>query len=129
MSTLRAELVLRRLRRGAGAAGDSAELAAGAVQGVDGLETYVARYLPQVVLAVVVPVAVLCWSAAVDLTSALIMALTLPVIPVFMALIGRTGTGQLPGPCRAVGLVPRRHPGPADPAGLQPGSRSGGRHP
>ena len=90
MSTLRAELVLRRLRRGAGAAGDSAELAAGAVQGVDGLETYVARYLPQVVLAVVVPVAVLCWSAAVDLTSALIMALTLPVIPVFMALIGRS---------------------------------------
>ena len=38
----------------------------------------------------VVPVAVLGWSAAVDLTSALIMAVTLPVIPVFMALIGRS---------------------------------------
>jgi thiol reductant ABC exporter CydD subunit len=91
MSALRAELVGRRLRPGAGRAGrgDSAELAAAAVQGVDGLETYFARYLPQVVLAVVVPVAVLCWSAAVDLTSALIMAVTLPVIPVFMSLIGR----------------------------------------
>ena len=92
MSALRAELVDRRLRPGAGqpGGGGSAELAAGAVQGVDGLETYFARYLPQVVLAVVVPVAVLGWSAAVDLTSALIMAVTLPVIPVFMALIGRS---------------------------------------
>jgi thiol reductant ABC exporter CydD subunit len=92
MSALRAELVARRLRPGAGRPGrpDSAELAAGAVQGVDGLETYFARYLPQVVLAVAVPVAVLGWSAAVDLTSALIMAVTLPVIPLFMALIGRS---------------------------------------
>jgi len=91
MSALRAELVERRLRPGAAAPGrgDSAQLAAGAVQGVDGLETYFARYLPQVALAVVVPAAVLCWSAAVDLTSALIMAVTLPVIPVFMSLIGR----------------------------------------
>jgi thiol reductant ABC exporter CydD subunit len=92
MSALRVELVARRLRPGAGQPGraDSAELAAGAVQGVDGLETYFARYLPQAVLAVVVPVVVLCWSAAVDLASALIMAVTLPVIPVFMALIGRS---------------------------------------
>jgi ATP-binding cassette, subfamily C, bacterial CydD len=91
LSALRTELVARRLRPGAGEPGraDSAELAAGAVQGLDGLETYFARYLPQVVLAVVVPVAVLCWSAAVDLTSALIMAVTLPVIPLFMSLIGR----------------------------------------
>ena len=91
LSALRAELVERRLRGGGAAGGPgSAELAAGAVQGVDGLETYFARYLPQVVLAVVVPVAVLCWSAAVDLTSALVMAVTLPVVPVFMALIGRS---------------------------------------
>jgi thiol reductant ABC exporter CydD subunit len=91
MSALRAELVERRLRPGAAGPGrgDSAQLAAGAVQGVDGLETYFARYLPQVALAVVVPAAVLWWSAAVDLTSALIMAVTLPVIPVFMSLIGR----------------------------------------
>jgi ATP-binding cassette, subfamily C, bacterial CydD len=90
MSALRAELVERRLRPGAGGPGrgNSAELAAGAVQGVDGLETYFARYLPQVVLAVVVPLAVLCWCAAVDRTSALVMAVTLPVVPVFMALIG-----------------------------------------
>ena len=35
-----------------------------------------------------VPLAVLCWCAAVDRTSALVMAVTLPVVPVFMALIG-----------------------------------------
>jgi thiol reductant ABC exporter CydD subunit len=91
MSELRGELVRRRLRPGvAGAPGGSAALAAGAVQGVDGLETYFSRYLPQVVLAVTVPLAVLVWSALVDLESALIMLITLPVIPVFMALIGRS---------------------------------------
>ena len=92
MSALRAELVEHRLRPGRDAPGrsDSAELAAATVQGVDGLETYFARYLPQVVLAVMVPVAVLGWSAAVDRTSALVMAVTLPVIPVFMSLLGRS---------------------------------------
>jgi len=91
MSSLRTELVARRLRRGGGdlATGSSGELATAAVQGVDGLETYFARYLPQVVLAVVVPVAVLAWTAAVDVTSAVIVAVTVPVVPVFMALIGR----------------------------------------
>jgi len=93
MSALRAELVERRLS-GGGAAGletsDSAELATSAVQGVDGLETYFARYLPQVVLACTVPVAVLLWSAVVDLRSAVVMVITLPVIPVFLALIGRS---------------------------------------
>jgi ATP-binding cassette, subfamily C, bacterial CydD len=92
MSALRADLVRQRLRPGAADQrdGGGAELAAGAVQGVDGLETYFARYLPQVVLAVTVPVAVLVWTAVVDLQSALIMLVTLPVIPVFMALIGRS---------------------------------------
>ena len=38
--------------------------------------------------------AVLCWTAAVDRTSALLMAVTLPVIPVFMAPIGRSAGGR-----------------------------------
>ncbi len=91
MSSLRAELVARRLRRdGARLATEpGGELATAAVQGVDGLEAYFARYLPQVVLAVVVPVAVVAWTATVDPTSAVIVAITVPVVPVFMALIGR----------------------------------------
>jgi ATP-binding cassette, subfamily C, bacterial CydD len=92
MSALRNELVGRRLSRGSAGLGegDSAELATSAVQGVDGLETYFAHYLPQVVLACTVPVAVLAWSAVVDLRSALVMVVTLPVVPVFLALIGRS---------------------------------------
>jgi len=89
MSSLRAQLVARRLRVDAPAGDlDAAGTATAAVQGVDGLEVYFAKYLPQLVLAVLVPIAVLVWTAAVDLTSAVIMLLTLPVIPIFMWLIG-----------------------------------------
>ena len=91
LSELRLALVERRLRsQPAALDGTSAgEVAAAAVQGVDGLDAYFGRYLPQVVLACLVPVAVLIWVAAIDLTSALIMLATLPLVPVFMWLIGR----------------------------------------
>lgn len=68
---------------------ESGEVVAAAVQGIEALEAYFGRYLPQVVLATVVPVVVLGFVATVDLTSALIMLLTLPLVPVFMWLIGR----------------------------------------
>jgi thiol reductant ABC exporter CydD subunit len=91
LSGLRLELVARRLRAHPAALDgvDAAEIAAAGVQGVEGLAAYFGRYLPQVVLACVVPLAVLGWVAAVDLTSALVMLLTLPLVPVFMWLIGR----------------------------------------
>ena len=91
LSELRMALVERRLRTQPIAVdgGDSGELAAAAVQGVEGLEGYFARYLPQAVLASVVPLMVIAWVAFVDLEAALIMALTLPLVPVFMWLIGR----------------------------------------
>jgi thiol reductant ABC exporter CydD subunit len=91
LSELRLEVIGRRLRAQPAALDgvDAGELSAVAVQGVDALAAYFGRYLPQVVLACVVPVAVLAWVGAVDLTSALIMLLTLPLVPVFMWLIGR----------------------------------------
>jgi ATP-binding cassette, subfamily C, bacterial CydD len=91
LSELRLELVARRLRAQPAALDgvEAAEIAAAGVQGVDGLGAYFGRYLPQVVLACVVPLAVLGWVGAVDLTSALVMLLTLPLVPVFMWLIGR----------------------------------------
>ena len=90
LSDLRLELVEQRLRQPTASDGAaSAEIATTAVQGVDSLEAYFARYLPQVVLACVVPLAVLAWVAAVDVTSALVLLLTLPLVPVFMWLIGR----------------------------------------
>jgi ATP-binding cassette subfamily C protein CydD len=91
LSQLRLDLVERRLRdRPAALDGaESAELATVAVGGVDALETTFARYLPQVVLATVVPVAVLALVASIDLVSAGIMLVTLPLVPVFMWLVGR----------------------------------------
>ena len=64
-------------------------MATAAVDGVDALETVFARYLPQIVLAVAVPVAVLALVACIDPLSAGLMLLTLPLVPVFMWLIGR----------------------------------------
>jgi thiol reductant ABC exporter CydD subunit len=91
LSELRLELAGRRL--GAHPAAEdgveSGEIAAAAVQGADALESYFARYLPQMVLACVLPLAVVAWVASIDLLSALIMLLTLPLVPLFMWLIGR----------------------------------------
>lgn len=91
LSELRLALLERRLRAQPAALDgvEGGELAAAAVQGVDALETYYARYLPQVVLACLVPIAVLAWVAPIDYVSALIMVATLPLVPLFMWLIGR----------------------------------------
>ncbi len=56
--------------------------------GIDALDAYFAKYLPQQLLALIVPVtvvAVVFWS---DWVSATILAVTLPLIPLFMWLIG-----------------------------------------
>jgi ATP-binding cassette, subfamily C, bacterial CydD len=91
LSRLRLSLVERRLhdQPASSDGAESSELATIAVTGVDALEATFARYLPQVVLAVVVPIAVLALVASIDLTSAGVMLLTLPLVPVFMWLIGR----------------------------------------
>ncbi|MEU5300812.1 thiol reductant ABC exporter subunit CydD [Streptomyces noursei] len=64
------------------------ELATLATRGIDALDDYFARYLPQLGLAVVVPVAVLARIVTGDWISALTIVITLPLIPLFMVLIG-----------------------------------------
>lgn len=64
------------------------ELTTLATRGLDAMDVYFARYLPQLVLACVVPVAVLARVAGADLTSAVVIAVTLPLVPVFMVLVG-----------------------------------------
>ncbi|MEU8697846.1 thiol reductant ABC exporter subunit CydD [Streptomyces sp. NPDC048680] len=59
-----------------------------ATRGIDALDDYFARYLPQLGLAVVVPVAVLARVVTEDWISAAIIVVTLPLIPLFMILIG-----------------------------------------
>ena len=67
----------------------SGEVATSATSGLDALDSYFVSFLPQLVLAAVVSPAILVWVAFHDPVSALIMALTLPLIPLFGALIGR----------------------------------------
>jgi ATP-binding cassette subfamily C protein CydD len=57
-------------------------------RGLDGLDSYFARYLPQLVLAVLVPIAVLARVAFADWVSAVVIAISLPLIPVFAVLVG-----------------------------------------
>jgi thiol reductant ABC exporter CydD subunit len=92
MSDLRSRLVAKFIAGGAPFAdGTSAgELSMTAVQGVDAVEAYFARYLPQLVLAALVPLMVLTWVVLADPVSAAILAPTVPLIPFFMVLIGRT---------------------------------------
>jgi thiol reductant ABC exporter CydD subunit len=64
------------------------ELAVLATTGVDGLEPYAARYLPTLVLAAVVPPLVVAFLVAEDPLSAVVVLVTLPLVPLFMALVG-----------------------------------------
>ncbi|MFG1910493.1 thiol reductant ABC exporter subunit CydD [Kribbella sp. NPDC048928] len=57
-------------------------------KGLDDLDPYFARYLPQLVLASTVPAGVIGWMATGDLIAAGTALITLPLIPIFMALIG-----------------------------------------
>ncbi|MFJ1787569.1 thiol reductant ABC exporter subunit CydD [Streptomyces anulatus] len=70
-------------------------LVALATRGIDALDDYFARYLPQLGLAVVVPVAVLARIVTEDWVSAAIIVVTLPLIPLFMILIGWATQSQM----------------------------------
>lgn len=89
-SQLRRELAARALARGPQwlHGQKSGELTTLATRGLDALDPYFARYLPQLVLAAVVPVAVLVRVASADVVSAVTIGVTLPLIPLFMVLVG-----------------------------------------
>ncbi|WP_147915737.1 thiol reductant ABC exporter subunit CydC [Ruania zhangjianzhongii] len=56
--------------------------------GLDPLRPWFSAYLPSLVVAVVLPPSVLVLMAWLDLSSMLVVALTLPLVPVFGALVG-----------------------------------------
>src|SRR5699024_1886916 len=64
------------------------ELVTLATRGLDALDDYFARYLPQLVLSVIVPMAVLTVVFWADWISGIVIIVTLPLVPIFMALIG-----------------------------------------
>lgn len=87
---LRADLLAAAGKRGpVWLAGQRAgELATLTGRGLDALDGYFTGYLPQLVLGVTVPAAVLVTLATADLASAIIVLVTLPLIPIFGILIG-----------------------------------------
>lgn len=89
-SELRGRLLARAAELGPGWLGRQriGSLAALATRGIDALDDYFSRYLPQLGLAVVVPLAVLARIVTEDWVSAAIIVVTLPLIPIFMVLIG-----------------------------------------
>ena len=64
------------------------DVVATVTRGIDALDGYFGGYLPQLAIALVVPPVVLAWSVPVDRTSAIVLAVTLPLVPLFMILIG-----------------------------------------
>jgi thiol reductant ABC exporter CydD subunit len=63
-------------------------IAVAAGKGIEAVDGYFSRYLPNLVLAFLVPVAVVGSMIRLDPWSAVIVVMTLPLIPIFAALIG-----------------------------------------
>lgn len=57
--------------------------------GIDNLEPYFSRFLPQLATAALVPLCILLRVAPLDATSFWLLLVTAPLIPLFMSLIGR----------------------------------------
>ena len=85
-TSLRRQLVTAVVDRGA--AGTTGGVAALATRGVSAAEPYLTRYLPALVLATVLPPIAVLVMATQDLLSAVIVLCTLPLVPVFGALVG-----------------------------------------
>ncbi|WP_305790110.1 thiol reductant ABC exporter subunit CydD [Symbioplanes lichenis] len=79
---------LRRQVLARGSSASTGEVTVLVTRGLDALDAYFAKYLPQLVLAALVPAIVLARLLGADLTATLTVALTLPLIPLFMALVG-----------------------------------------
>ncbi len=87
---LRERLIGAWLERDADSRPEAGRAQALATQGMTSIEPYVARYLPALVAGALLPVLAIGTLAVIDWPSALIVALTVPLLPVFAALIGRT---------------------------------------
>lgn len=81
------------------------EVSALVTRGIDALDSYYARYLPQLVLAVIVPIAVLVTILTQDLLSAIIIAACIPIIPIFMILIGLYTKAQVDKQWRTLAVL------------------------
>jgi ATP-binding cassette, subfamily C, bacterial CydD len=89
-TVLRERLIGAWLTRDADSRPEAGRAQALATQGMTSVEPYVARYLPALVSGAFLPLCAIVTLAFIDWPSALIVTLTVPLLPVFAALIGRT---------------------------------------
>ena len=89
-SRLRRDVLAARLADPVDPGSSTASLVTLLTQGLDALDGYYSKYLPQLVLAVTVPLIIGIAILTADFASAIVVALTLPLIPIFMALVGWT---------------------------------------
>ena len=92
-TVLRERLIGAWLERDADCRPEAGRAQALATQGMTSVEPYVARYLPALVSGAFLPLLAVGILWFVDWPSALIVALSVPLLPVFAVLIGRT-TGE-----------------------------------
>jgi ATP-binding cassette subfamily C protein CydD len=76
------------------AEGEGTRVVTLATRGLDALEPYFVKYLPQLVLSATVTPAVLVVILDLDWISAALAAGTLPLVPIFMVLIGQLTQGR-----------------------------------
>jgi ATP-binding cassette, subfamily C, bacterial CydD len=89
-SALRERLVAHWLGTPVDSHPDPAAASTLAAQGCSAVEPYAARFLPSLIHAAVVPPLAIIALVVVDWSSALIVVLTVPLLPLFAALIGKT---------------------------------------
>ena len=88
-SQLRRAYLEPRLAGAAAAPDDVGREAVLLTHGLDGVEGQHTQVLPALAAAAVVPVSLIAWTAYRDPVSALVLVVTLPLVPAFMILIGR----------------------------------------
>jgi ATP-binding cassette subfamily C protein CydD len=74
-------------------ASPEAEVATLATRGLDALEPYLVRYVPQLVLTALLTPALVVVVLGLDWVTAVILVVTLPLVPLFMVLVGRLTAG------------------------------------
>lgn len=86
---LRQQLIRHRLTSAGAHADRAGEDTILASKGLDGLDDYYTDFLPSLVSALVVPLGLGIWILLHDWISAAVLVLTIPLIPLFMILIGK----------------------------------------
>lgn len=96
-ASLRERLVSKLARLGPSFTRDerTGEIVSTTTEGIERLDPYFARYLPQVALSLITPLMILIYVFPLDLTSGLLLLFTAPVIPILMIVVGTYAEGHI----------------------------------